>query len=133
MHPRLKHIIILFFTLCPLNGADADSIKSYLWGLIQFSSDKAINYEPGYWKDQILFRREFHEPVTFLPAEIRYGVFFYGGVMGGYLKSNWVNYEKSVFRFFGGSIKRRSGLPLGIGVFLFYFFFYFFNKSTRGI
>ena len=129
MHPRLKHIIILFFTLCPLNGADADSIKSYLWGLIQFSSDKAINYEPGYWKDQILFRREFHEPVTFLPAEIRYGVFFYGGGMDDNVKSNWITYETSVSRFDGGSIKGRIGHQLDMDVVKLNLFYYLLNAS----
>ena len=79
MHQRLTLAIILLISFCHINGAAADSVKSYLWGLIQFRPKQEIGYEPGYWKDQILFRREFHEPVTFLPAEVRYGIFIYGG------------------------------------------------------
>lgn len=81
MHSRFTLHIIIFVSFCCINASEADSAKSYLWGLIQFSSDSEIEYEPGYWKDRILYRREFHEPIKFLPAEVRYGDFFTAAVV----------------------------------------------------
>jgi len=116
MHPRLTLFIIIFISICCLNAAEVDSTKSYLWGLIQFNPKKDIEYEPGYRKDRILHRREFHEPVTFLPAEVRYGVFFYGGggADGESIKSNWMKYEDIVSGYDGGNIIARTGHQLDI-------------------
>ena len=116
MHPRLTLFIIIFVSFCNLTGADADSTKSYLWGLIQFSPKQDIDYEPGYRKDRILHRREFHEPIKFLPAEVRYGIFIYGGggVDGDKIKSDWMRYEDDVSSYDGGAITARFGHQLDI-------------------
>ncbi|MBC8322544.1 MAG: hypothetical protein H8E70_03125 [Candidatus Marinimicrobia bacterium] len=116
MHPRFTLVIIIFASFCRLNAAQADSAKSYLWGLIQFSSESEVEYEPGYRKDQFLHRREFHEPIKFLPAEVRYGVFIYGGggADGDKIKSDWMKYEDAVSGFDGGNIIARTGHQLDI-------------------
>jgi tetratricopeptide (TPR) repeat protein len=114
MYPRLTLAIILLTSFCHINGAAVDSVKSYLWGLIQFSPEQEIEYEPGYWKDRILHRREFHEPVTFLPAEVRYGVFFYGGGTDDAVSSSWMRYEDAISGFDGGKIAARVGHQLDI-------------------
>ncbi|MDP7094685.1 MAG: hypothetical protein QGG86_00680, partial [Candidatus Marinimicrobia bacterium] len=116
MHPRFTLYIIIFASFCRLTAAEADSSKSYLWGLIQFSSESDIEYEPGYRKDQFLYRREFHEPIKFLPAEVRYGVFIYGGggADGDKIKSDWMRYEDAVSRFDGGNLIARTGHQLDI-------------------
>ena len=129
MHPRLRLFIIIFVSFCRLNSAEADSAKSYLWGLIQFSSDQEIEHEPGYWKDQILFSREFHEPVTFLPAEIRYGVFFYGGGTNDAVSSSWMTYETTVSGFDGGTIKGRIGHQLDMDIVKSNLFYYLLKAS----
>jgi tetratricopeptide (TPR) repeat protein len=116
MHSRLTLFIIIFVSFCHLNGEETDSTKSYLWRLIQFSFDQDIEYEPGYRKDRILHRREFHEPIKFLPAEVRYGVFYHGGVGtdGKSIKSDWMRYEDAVSSFDGGTITARFGHQLDI-------------------
>ena len=114
MYPRLTLAIILLTSFCHINGAAVDSVKSYLWGLIQISPEQEIEYEPGYWKDRILHRREFHEPVTFLPAEVRYGVFFYGGGTDDAVSTSWMRYEDVISGFDGGKIAARVGHQLDI-------------------
>lgn len=129
MHPRLRHVILVFTAFCDLNGADTDSVKSYLWGLIQFRPEAKIEYEPGYWKDKILFRREFHEPIRFLPGEVRYGVFFYGGGKNDNVSSSWIRYESVVAGFDGGTFVARIGHQLDID-FVKTNLFYFLLKSS---
>ncbi len=116
MHPRFTLYIIILASFFRLTAAEADSSKSYLWGLIQFSSESDIEYEPGYRKDQFLYRREFHEPIKFLPAEVRYGVFIYGGggADGDKIKSDWMRYEDAVPGFDGGNLIARTGHQLDI-------------------
>ena len=129
MHQRLTLAIILLISFCHINGAAADSVKSYLWGLIQFSPKQEIGYEPGYWKDQILFRREFHEPVTFLPAEVRYGIFIYGGGKDDNVSSSWMTYEEVVSGFDGGDVNARIGHQLDIDFAKLNLFYYLLKAS----
>lgn len=114
MHPRFTHLILLFLSVSFLKGENADSVKSYLWGLIQFKPEHEIEYEPGYMRDRILHRREFHDPVAFLPAEVRYGIFFYGGGTDDAVSSKWITYDEIVPGFDGGAIAGRVGHQLDI-------------------
>jgi hypothetical protein len=107
---------MLILSINLLNGEDADSVRSYLWGLIQFIPEQKIHYEPGYNKDRILHRREFHEPVSFLPVEVRYGVYFLGGGNDQDVSSSWIKYEENVKGFDGGDLQYRIGHQLDIDI-----------------
>ena len=131
MHPRLSTFIFLLLFLGNVFGSNPDEVKSYLWGLIQINPRQDIERKPGYWKNQILHRREFHAPITFAPVEIRYGAFFYGGggKDGDQIKSNWIEYEESVANFTGGSLAARLGHQLDIDFIKMNLFYYFINAS----
>ncbi len=73
-------LITLTTTSWGMANHSADTTRSYLWGLIQLRPETKITYEPGHWRDRLFYRREFHEPVHFIPLELRYGVGFYGGI-----------------------------------------------------
>lgn len=64
---------------------------------------------PGYWRDRLFHRREFHEPVTIVPLEINYGAGYFGGggKSGDKMKSGWMKYSTSVPSFDGGSLNGR--------------------------
>lgn len=114
MHSRIKHFIILMAGVCNLRAEPADSVKSYLWGLIQITAQREIKYETGYAYDKIFHRREFHEPISFLPTEVRYGVFFYGGGTDDNVSSGWIQYDQNVSGFDGGDFQYRVGHQLDI-------------------
>ncbi len=129
MHPRFTHFILIIFGTNLLFAEDADSVKSYLWGLIQFKPEQVIEYEPGFTKDRILHRREFHEPVSFLPVEVRYGAFFYGGGSGQNVSSSWIKYDEIVSGFDGGELKYRLGHQLDIDILKTNLFYQFLKAS----
>ncbi len=131
MYPRLSTFILILSFFGNVFGSNPDEVKSYLWGLIQFSPKQDIDHETGYWKNQILHRREFHAPITFAPVEIRYGAFFYGGggTDGDKIKSDWIEYEESVANFTGGSFTARLGHQLDIDFIKTNLFYYFINAS----
>jgi len=131
MHPRLNTFIFLLLFIGNIFGSNPDEVKSYLWGLIQFSPKQDIERKPGYWKNQIFHRREFHSPITFAPVEIRYGTFFYGGggSDGDQIKSDWIEYEELVSNFNGGDFTARLGHQLDIDFIKTNLFYYFLNAS----
>ena len=131
MHSRLSTFIFFLLFLGNVFGSNPDEVKSYLWGLIQIRPNQDIDREPGYWKNQILHRREFHAPITFAPVEIRYGAFFYGGggTEGDQIKSDWIEYEESVANFTGGNFAARLGHQLDIDFIKTNLFYYFINAS----
>lgn len=131
MHSRLSTFIFFLLFIGNVFGSNPDEVKSYLWGLIQIRPNQDIDREPGYWKNQILHRREFHAPITFAPVEIRYGAFFYGGggTEGDQIKSDWIEYEESVANFTGGNFAARLGHQLDIDFIKTNLFYYFINAS----
>ena len=66
------YLIILICSQVYAGPTVEDSVKSYMWGLIKIKPRPKIQYEPGYWKDRILHPREFHQPLTLIPLELRY-------------------------------------------------------------
>jgi tetratricopeptide (TPR) repeat protein len=93
-----------------------DSTKSYLWGLIQIKQTQEIEVEDGYWKDRILRGREFHEPIRFIPFEVRYGFGYNGGagIAGISVHENFMQYGSPVTKFDGGELTARVGHQLDI-------------------
>ncbi len=131
MHSRLNTFILLLGFTGTLLASNPDEVKSYLWGLIQFAPKEDINYETGYWNNQLFHRREFHSPITSIPVEIRYGSFFYGGggLKGDKVKSSWIQYDESVSGFDGGSFTTRLGHQLDVDLFKLNLFYYLLNAS----
>ena len=74
----------LFLILCSnyLLGQfeDEKEPRTYLFGLIKFDTESA--YEKGAWSDKWIHAREFAEPVTIIPIELRYGIGFSGKTQG---------------------------------------------------
>ena len=109
MQLRIFSIILIcsHISLANAGSAAKDSVKSYMWGLIKINPKEKIQYEPGYWKDRILHPREFHDPITFIPLELRYGLSFTGGA-GGYgqnMPTSWMKYEENVGSHFNAGKK----------------------------
>ncbi len=111
--------------------AAQDSTKSYFWGLIQIQQDKEIEYEDGYWKDRIFRSREFHEPIGFIPFEVRYGFGYNGGVgtSGLEVEKDFMKYDSSVTKFDGGELSTRIGHQFEIDLVKTNLSFYLLNKS----
>lgn len=107
-------LITLTATSWGMASGSADTTRSYLWGLIQLRPETKITYEPGHWRDRLFYRREFHEPIHFIPLELRYGVGFYGGGGRSGLKmpSQWMQYAEGVSKFDGGKFTERIGHQL---------------------
>ena len=100
MQLRIFSVILIcsHISLASTGSAAEDSIKTYLWGLIKIYPEPKIHYEPGYWKDRILHPREFHDPISFIPLELRYGLSYNGGggKDGEKMSSGWVKYDEGV-------------------------------------
>ena len=109
MQLRIFSIILIcsHISLANAGSATKDSVKSYMWGLIKINPKEKIQYEPGYWKDRILHPREFHDPITFIPLELRYGLSFTGGAgsYGQNMPTSWMKYEENVGSHFNAGKK----------------------------
>ena len=82
-----------------------DTTKSLLFRLFPIEEGMSGDNEKGYVWDRIFRRREFHNPVNFIPMELRYGFGYNagGGFLGlGNLKSSWMSYELDDVPDFGG-------------------------------
>jgi tetratricopeptide (TPR) repeat protein len=92
----------------------------------------AGDYEKGYMLDRIFRRREFHNPVNFIPMEMRYGFGYNtgGGFLGlGSLKNNWMSYESDVTKFSGGKFSSRLGHQLDMDILKTNLAYYWFGNS----
>tara|TARA_B110000014_G_scaffold49066_1_gene32524 strand:+ start:1500 stop:3323 length:1824 start_codon:yes stop_codon:yes gene_type:complete len=91
------YLIILICSQVYAGPTVEDSVKSYMWGLIKIKPRPKIQYEPGYWKDRILHPREFHQPLTLIPLELRYGLSFTGGAgsYGQNMPTSWIKYDEN--------------------------------------
>tara|TARA_B100001559_G_scaffold52179_1_gene40621 strand:+ start:7192 stop:9015 length:1824 start_codon:yes stop_codon:yes gene_type:complete len=91
------YLIILICSQVYAGPTVEDSVKSYMWGLIKINPRPKIQYEPGYWKDRILHPREFHQPLTLIPLELRYGLSFTGGAgsYGQNMPTSWIKYDEN--------------------------------------
>ncbi len=114
-------ILIAFFVLSTIllgnPQSDPDSSQSALFRLFKPKKVRKVEYEKGYYLDQIFRRREFHEPVTFIPVEMRYGFGYNGGKGFMWLKvpADWMKYDNSsVDPFDGGSFTARLGHQLDL-------------------
>ena len=56
-----------------------DTTKSLLFKLFPIEEGMSGDYEKGYVWDRIFRRREFHNPVNFIPMELRYGFGYNAG------------------------------------------------------
>lgn len=96
---------------------EPDSSRSALFRMFKPKKVRKVEYERGYYLDRIFRRREFHDPVKFIPVELRYGFGYNGGRGFMWLKmpSNWMQYENgSVDSFDGGSFTSRLGHQLDL-------------------
>jgi hypothetical protein len=65
---------------------DEKEPKTFLFGLIKFDTEST--YEKGHWFDKWLHAREFSEPVSLIPVELRYGIGFNGKTSGSLSQFN---------------------------------------------
>ena len=131
MYPRFIFTIV---TVCGALFADLaaqDSTKSYLWGLIKIRPEKKIEYEDGYWRDRIFRSREFHEPIHFIPFEVRYGFGYNGGsgIAGLEIDNDFMLYDSTVTEFEGGDFSSRIGHQLDIDLLKTNLSYYLLKKS----
>ncbi|MFQ6605944.1 MAG: tol-pal system YbgF family protein [Fidelibacterota bacterium] len=112
--PMVKRFLILF--CCVWSGLLAGT-----GGLahLKISPPNSTPDIPGYWKDRLLHRRQFHDPVKIIPLEVRYGVGIYGGggKTGLDMKSNWLHYAQPVPAFKGGNLNGRVFHAMDIDLF----------------
>jgi len=96
-----KHFLITFWVCTALMAYNSQPTS------IQ-NPEESIS-TPSHWKDRLFHRREFHEPIKFIPLELRYGIGYYGGGGNWVLdtKSNWIRYDQAVTRFDGGEVNGR--------------------------
>ncbi len=82
--------------------------------------------------DRIFRRREFHNPVNFIPMELRYGFGYNagGGFLGlGDLKSSWMSYESDVPDFGGGGFSSRLSQQFDLDILKTNLAYYWFGNS----
>ena len=65
---------------------DEKEPKTFLFGLIKFDTEST--YEKGHWFDKWFHAREFSEPVSLIPVELRYGIGFNGKTSGSLSQFN---------------------------------------------
>lgn len=131
MYPRIIFSILAVCGAAFSGLAAQDSTKSYLWGLIQISPASEIEYEDGYWKDRIFRSREFHEPINFIPFEVRYGFGYNGGagIAGLDIHDKFMLYDSTVTEFEGGDFSSRIGHQLDIDLVKTNLSYYLLKKS----
>ena len=127
--------IILLFATCL--WADEvlvlqDTSKSLIFKVFSLDPSDEKKYEKGYIFDRIFRRREFHNPVNFIPMELRYGFGYTagGGFLGlGSLKSSWMFYDSDVTKFYGGDMSARIGHQLDLDILKTNLAYYWFGNS----
>ncbi|MEE8436867.1 MAG: hypothetical protein V3S22_00890 [Candidatus Neomarinimicrobiota bacterium] len=97
-------LLILFFGLSTIFGAESaqtDTTGSLIFRLFKPELEQGVDYEKGYFMDRLFHRREFHEPIRFIPVELRYGPGYNGG--SGFLglnnPGNWLELESGAETF----------------------------------
>jgi len=110
-----------------------DTTKSLLFKLFPIEKEMSGDYEKGYVWDRIFRRREFHNPVNFIPMELRYGFGYNagGGFLGlGNLKSSWMSYElDDVPDFGGGGFSSRLSQQFDLDILKTNLAYYWFGNS----
>ena len=109
-----------------------DTTKSLLFKLFPIEEEMSGDYEKGYVWDRIFRRREFHNPVNFIPMELRYGFGYNagGGFLGlGDLKSSWMSYESDVPDFGGGGFSSRLSQQFDLDILKTNLAYYWFGNS----
>ncbi len=131
-----KSIPIILSIVACLSAAEEDAVqdtsKSLIFRIFSLDEEFSDEYEKGYVWDRIFRRREFHQPVNFIPMELRYGFGYNagGGFLGlGSLKSSWMSYESDVTNFDGGSFTSRLGHQLDLDILKTNLAYYWFGNS----
>ena len=109
-----------------------DTTKSLLFRLFPIEEGMSGDNEKGYVWDRIFRRREFHNPVNFIPMELRYGFGYNagGGFLGlGDLKSSWMSYESDVPDFGGGGFSSRLSQQFDLDILKTNLAYYWFGNS----
>ena len=110
-----------------------DTTKSLLFRLFPIEEGMSSDNEKGYVWDRIFRRREFHNPVNFIPMELRYGFGYNagGGFLGlGNLKSSWMSYElDDVPDFGGGGFSSRLSQQFDLDILKTNLAYYWFGNS----
>ena len=109
-----------------------DTTKSLLFKLFPIEEGMSGKNEKGYVWDRIFRRREFHNPVNFIPMELRYGFGYNagGGFLGlGDLKSSWMSYESDVPDFGGGGFSSRLSQQFDLDILKTNLAYYWFGNS----
>lgn len=110
-----------------------DTTKSLLFRLFPIEEGMSGDNEKGYVWDRIFRRREFHNPVNFIPMELRYGFGYNagGGFLGlGNLKSSWMSYElDDVPDFGGGGFSSRLSQQFDLDILKTNLAYYWFGNS----
>ncbi len=119
---RIK-LFILFILILGFLAAEEttrpDTSKSFLFRMFKLKKEQGVEYEKGYFWDRVFRRREFHEPVKFIPIELRYGFGYNGGqgFLGLKTPSSWMTYEtESATSFTGGSFTSHIGHQLDMDI-----------------
>ena len=111
-------LLLLFIANLAGQSLDDEEPKTFLFGLIKF--DTSSPYEEGYWIDRWFRSREFSDPVTFMPIEIRYGGGFNGKFSGSIANpsagdmDNWIWYENTEIEHFNQEMINIFGTSLDI-------------------
>jgi len=136
----LKKIIILAITLFSLpelrsQEAEQDSsrFRSMIFRIFSLDRLDPNDYEKGYIFDRIFKRREFHNPINFIPLELRYGFGYNsgGGFLGlGNMRSAWMTYDnEGVSSFDGGNFSSRIGHQFDVDILKTNLAYYWFGNS----
>ncbi len=112
---------------------DSSRFRSMIFRIFSLNRIDPNDYERGYIFDRIFKRREFHNPVNFIPLELRYGFGYNsgGGFLGlGNLKSTWMSYEnEAISNFNGGNLSSRLGHQFDIDILKTNLAYYWFGNS----
>jgi len=115
-----------------LNQVAQDTSKSLIFKVFSIEDKALKRFGSGYIFDRIFRRREFHNPINFIPLEMRYGFSYNAGTnflgLGG-LKSNWMSYESEVKEFDGGKFSSRLGHQLDLDILKTNLAYYWFGNS----
>ena len=114
-------IIIILSTIIKgeLNQVVQDTSASLIFNVFSIEDKALKRFGSGYIFDRIFRRREFHNPINFIPLEMRYGFSYNAGTnflgLGG-LKSNWMSYDSEVKEFDGWKFSSRLGQQLDLDI-----------------
>tara|TARA_Y100000590_G_scaffold76474_1_gene84612 strand:- start:15026 stop:16837 length:1812 start_codon:yes stop_codon:yes gene_type:complete len=127
--------IIIIFSACLWAGevpAVQATSQSLIFKVFALDLSDEKKYEKGYLFDRIFRRREFHNPVNFIPMELRYGFGYNagGGFLGlGSLNSSWMSYDSDATEFTGGNMSARIGHQLDLDILKTNLAYYWFGNS----